>query len=48
MKKYEKPAISQVLFCAKEQLMLSDLDEGNGLSLQGIIGYSLKSNQQAV
>ena len=46
MKNYEKPIMEVVSFQEEEKLM-SDLDN-NELSLNGIIGYSLRSNSQTV
>ena len=46
MKNYEKPMLELVSFQEEEKLM-TDLDSGE-LSLNGIIGYSLRSNSASV
>lgn len=46
MKMYEKPVLEVVSFQEEEKLM-TDLDNGE-LSLNGIIGYSLRSNSKSV
>ena len=46
MMKYEKPMLEVVSFQEEEKLM-TDLDNGD-LSLNGIIGYSLRTNSQSL
>ena len=49
MVKYEKPMLEVVSFQEEEKLMLDTHNEAHGdLSLNGIIGYSLRSNKQSV
>jgi hypothetical protein len=49
MKLYEKPMLEVVSFQEEEKLMVDLHDEAHdGLSLNGIIGYSLRSNSQSV
>jgi hypothetical protein len=47
MMKYEKPVLEVISFREEETLMVDLQDEG-GLTLNGIIGYSLHSNSQSV
>jgi hypothetical protein len=42
MKNYEKPMLEVVSFQEEEKLMVDEL------TLEGIIGYSLRSNSQSV
>jgi hypothetical protein len=49
MKTYEKPILEVVSFQEEEKLMLDAHDEAHGdLALNGIIGYSLRSNSQSL
>ena len=49
MMKYEKPMLEVVSFQEEEKLMVDLHDEAHGdLSLNGIIGYSLRSNSKSV
>jgi hypothetical protein len=49
MMKYEKPMLEVVSFQEEEKLMLDAHDEAHGdLSLNGIIGYSLRTNSQSL
>ncbi len=47
MMKYEKPMLEVVSFQEEEKLMV-DLQDDGGLTLNGIIGYSLRSNSASV
>ena len=49
MMNYEKPMLEVVSFQEEEKLMLDTHDARDGdLTLNGIIGYSLRSNKQSV
>ena len=49
MKTYEKPILEVVSFQEEEKLMLDAHDEAHGdLSLNGIIGYSLRTNSASL
>jgi hypothetical protein len=48
MMKYEKPMLEVVSFQEEEKLMLDKDTRDGGLTLEGIIGYSLHSNSQTV
>ena len=49
MKMYEKPVLEVISFQEEEKLMLDAHDEAHGdLSLNGIIGYSLRTNSASL
>jgi hypothetical protein len=48
MMNYEKPMLEVVSFQEEEKLMLDRVTREGELTLNGIIGYSLRSNKQSV
>ena len=49
MMKYEKPMLEVVSFQEEEKLMVDLHDEAHSdLTLNGIIGYSLRTNSQSL
>ena len=48
MKNYEKPMLEVVSFQEEEKLMLDKDTRDGELTLNGIIGYSLRTNSQSL